>query len=191
MKIELAQAFASTAMAAINAYASAAKVPLIGHTLAPIAAAMATAAGMLQIATIKKQHAAEQAGYYSGGFTGGKRYNEEAGVVHQGEFVANHDAVNNPNVMPILRIIDQAQKNNTIGSLSSADVSRQLGLGGNTVVTPIVNVNNDNSALDASLSQVNDTISVLNENIKDGIAAVVSFDDFDHKYTRYKKMKDV
>lgn len=191
MKIELAQAFASTAMAAINAYASAAKVPLIGHTLAPIAAAMATAAGMLQIATIKKQHAAEQAGYYSGGFTGGKRYNEEAGVVHQGEFVANHDAVNNPNVMPILRLIDVAQKNNTIGSLTTADVSRQLGLGANAVIAPVVNVNNDNSALDASLSQVNDTISVLNENIKDGIAAVVSFDDFDHKYTRYKKMKDV
>lgn len=71
MKIEIAQAIASTAMAAINAYSSAAKVPFIGWTLAPIAAGMATAAGLLQIATIRKQHQAEAAGYYSGGYTGG------------------------------------------------------------------------------------------------------------------------
>ena len=69
MKIEIAQAIASTAMAAINAYASASKVSWV---LGPIAAAMATAAGMIQIAAIKKQHQAEEAGYYKGGFTGGK-----------------------------------------------------------------------------------------------------------------------
>lgn len=56
MKIEIAQAIASTAMSAINAYASAAAIPTIGWTLAPIAAGMATAAGMIQLAAIKKQH---------------------------------------------------------------------------------------------------------------------------------------
>lgn len=58
MKIEIAQAMASTALAAINAYASAAQVPYVGYILAPIAAALATAAGMMQIATIKKQQQA-------------------------------------------------------------------------------------------------------------------------------------
>lgn len=53
MKIEIAQAIASTAMSAINAYASAAVIPTIGWTLAPIAAGMATAAGMIQLAAIK------------------------------------------------------------------------------------------------------------------------------------------
>lgn len=53
MKIEIAQAIASTAMAAINAYSSAAAIPVVGHILGPIAAGLATAAGMLQIATIK------------------------------------------------------------------------------------------------------------------------------------------
>lgn len=148
MKIEIAQALASTAMSAINAYSSAAQVPLIGYILAPIAAAAAVAAGMLQIATIKKQHQTEEMGYYSGGFTGGRRYQKEAGVVHEGEFVANHQAVNNPNVLPFLNFLDQAQRNNTVGSLTAEDVSRSMGAGGSSqIVTPIVNVQTDNEEL--------------------------------------------
>lgn len=148
MKIEIAQALASTAMGAINAYTSAAGVPVIGYILAPIAAAAAVAAGMLQIATIKKQHQTEEMGYYGGGFTGGKRYQKEAGVVHEGEFVANHQAVNNPNVLPFLNFLDQAQRNNTVGSLTAEDVSRSMGAGGSSqIVTPIVNVQTDNEEL--------------------------------------------
>lgn len=147
MKIEIAQALASTAMAAINAYSSAAQVPLIGYILGPIAAAAAVAAGMLQIATIKKQHQTEEMGYYGGGFTGGKQYRKEAGIVHEGEFVANHQAVNNPNVLPFLNFLDQAQRNNTVGSLTAEDVSRSMGAGGSQIVTPIVNVQTDNEDL--------------------------------------------
>ena len=147
MKIEIAQAIASTAMGAINAYSSAAQVPFIGYILAPIAAAAAVAAGMLQIATIKKQHQTEELGYYSGGFTGGKQYKKEAGVVHEGEFVANHQAVNNPNVLPFLNFLDQAQRNNTVGSLTAEDVSRTMGGGSSQIVTPIVNVQADNEEL--------------------------------------------
>lgn len=147
MKIEIAQAIASTAMGAINAYSSAAQVPFIGYILAPIAAAAAVAAGMLQVATIKKQHETEEMGYYGGGFTGGKRYQKEAGVVHEGEFVANHQAVNNPNVLPFLNFLDQAQRNNTVGSLSAEDVSRSIGTGVSNIVTPIVNVQTDNEEL--------------------------------------------
>lgn len=148
MKIEIAQALASTAMSAINAYSSAAAIPIIGTVLAPIAAAAAIAAGMLQVATIKKQHETEEMGYYKGGFTGGKRYREEAGVVHEGEFVANHQAVNNPNILPFLNFLDQAQRNNTVGSLTAEDVSRSMGAGGSSqIVTPIVNVQTDNEEL--------------------------------------------
>ena len=170
MKIEIAQAIASTAMAAINAYSSAAKIPTIGWTLAPIAAGMATAAGMLQIATIKKQHQAEQAGYYSGGYTGGRRYRREAGVVHEGEFVANHQAVNNSSIRPAFDLIDRAQRANTVGSLTADDISRALGSGGGAaVVTPIVNVSNDNSEVRESLDGVNTAITRLNQALDDGI----------------------
>ena len=174
MKIEIAQAIASTAMAAINAYSSAAKVPFIGWTLAPIAAGMATAAGLLQIATIRKQHQAEAAGYYSGGYTGGRRYRREAGVVHEGEFVANHQAVNNSSIRPAFDLIDRAQRANTVGSLTADDISRALGSGGGgAVVTPIVNVSNDNSEVRESLDGVNNAITILNQTLDDGLEIVM------------------
>lgn len=174
MKIEIAQAIASTAMAAINAYSSAARVPFIGWTLAPIAAGMATAAGLLQIATIRKQHQAEAAGYYSGGYTGGRRYRREAGVVHEGEFVANHQAVNNSSIRPAFDLIDRAQRSNTVGSLTADDISRALGSGGGgAVVTPIVNVSNDNSEVRESLDGVNNAISILNQTLDDGLEIVM------------------
>lgn len=174
MKIEIAQAIASTAMAAINAYSSAARVPFIGWTLAPIAAGMATAAGLLQIATIRKQHQAEAAGYYSGGYTGGRRYSREAGVVHEGEFVANHQAVNNSSIRPAFDLIDRAQRSNTVGSLTADDISRALGSGGGgAVVTPIVNVSNDNSEVRESLDGVNNAITILNQTLDDGLEIVM------------------
>lgn len=174
MKIEIAQAIASTAMAAINAYSSAARVPFIGWTLAPIAAGMATAAGLLQIATIRKQHQAEAAGYYEGGYTGGRRYRREAGVVHEGEFVANHQAVNNSSIRPAFDLIDRAQRSNTVGSLTADDISRALGSGGGgAVVTPIVNVSNDNSEVRESLDGVNNAISILNQTLDDGLEIVM------------------
>lgn len=173
MKIEIAQAIASTAMAAINAYSSAASIPVTGWIMAPIAAGMATAAGMLQIATIKKQHQAEAAGYYEGGYTGGNRYRKEAGVVHEGEFVANHNAVNNSSIRPALDLIDRAQRSNTVGSLTAADITRSLGQGSSTVVAPVVNVNNDNTEVRQSLDGVNAAVSRLTQTLDDGIEVEV------------------
>lgn len=192
MKIEIAQAIASTAMSAINAYASAAAIPTIGWTLAPIAAGMATAAGMIQLAAIKKQHQAEAAGYYEGGYTGGNRYRKEAGVVHEGEFVANHRAVNNSSIRPAFDLIDRAQRANTVGSLTADDISRALGAGASAaVVAPIVNVSNDNEEVRQSLDGVNSAVSRLNENIERGIKADVSIagrDGIDHKLNEYHRM---
>ena len=173
MKIEIAQAIASTAMAAINAYSSAASIPVTGWVMAPIAAGMATAAGMLQIATIKKQHQAEAAGYYEGGYTGGNRYRREAGVVHEGEFVANHNAVNNSSIRPALDLIDRAQRSNTVGSLTADDITRSLGQGGSAVVAPVVNVNNDNTEVRQSLDGVNAAVSRLTQTLDDGIEVEV------------------
>lgn len=173
MKIEIAQAIASTAMSAINAYASAAAIPTIGWTLAPVAAGMATAAGMIQLAAIKKQHQAEAAGYYEGGYTGGNRYRKEAGVVHEGEFVANHNAVNNSSIRPALDLIDRAQRSNTVGSLTAEDITRSLGQGSSTVVAPVVNVNNDNTEVRQSLDGVNAAVSRLTQTLDDGIEVEV------------------
>lgn len=194
MKIEIAQAIASTAMSAINAYSSAAAIPTIGWTLAPIAAGMATAAGMIQLAAIKKQHQAEAAGYYEGGYTGGNRYRKEAGVVHEGEFVANHRAVNNSSIRPAFDLIDRAQRANTVGSLTADDISRALGAGASAaVVAPIVNVSNDNAEVRQSLDGVNSAVSRLNKTIENGIKADVSIagrDGIDRRLKEYHRMLD-
>ena len=179
--MEIAQAVASTAMAAINAYASASKVNWI---LGPIAAAMAVAAGAIQIATIQKQHQAQAAGYYSGGFTTRSSDNKrEVGVVHANEFVANHQAVANPAIAPVLRLIDQAQRANTIGSLTAADVSNAIGLNrevsarGNAASTGASATINDSAAIIADISaRTSKALDRLSDNIEQGILAEVVMD---------------
>lgn len=172
--IQMAQAVAQTAISAINAYSSAVAIPLVGHILAPIAAGMAIAAGMLQIATIKKQQQVQEAGYYEGGYTGGRNYRREAGVVHEGEFVANHQAVENPSIVPFLDFIDQAQRNNTVGSLTMQDVTRAVGTGSAPqVITPIVNVNTSNEELIAELVRVREVEDSLIARLQEPIDARV------------------
>lgn len=65
-------------------------------------------------------------GFEEGGYTGSGRHDEPKGIVHAGEFVANRYAVQNPAIRPVLDLIDQAQRNNTIGSLTAKDVSSVL-----------------------------------------------------------------
>lgn len=189
MVIQMAQAVGQTAMNAISAYGAALQIGPAGLTLAPIAAAMAIAAGMLQIAALKKQQQAQEAGYYEGGFTGGSRYRREAGVVHEGEFVANHQAVQNPNVLPFLNFLDQAQRNNTVGSLTMQDVSRQLGQGGGAVVAPIVNVQTDIEELRQELENMREVNDRLSQQLEDGIGIDFPMDTFDRNYKHYQKLK--
>lgn len=126
-KMQVMQAVAQTATSAINAYSSAAAVPLVGYILAPIAAASAIAAGMLQVAAIKKQQEASAAqGYAKGGFTGDGGKYEVAGVVHKGEWVASQELLKSPVARPMIEALDYAQRTNTIGSLRSEDVSRSI-----------------------------------------------------------------
>ena len=69
----------------------------LSFIIAPIAAAMAVAAGAMQVAAIKKQQQASQAqGYGEGGFTRKGRADEVAGVVHAGEWVASQKLVASP-----------------------------------------------------------------------------------------------
>ena len=193
MIMEMAQAVAQSAMGAISAYSSTmAGAPYPANlVLAPISAGIALAAGALQIATIKKQHQAEEAGYYEGGFTGGHRYRREAGVVHEGEFVANHKAVENPNILPFLTFLDQAQRNNTVGSLSAQDVSRSMGTGTSQLLAPIVNVNVDNERLNDSIDRINENQDRLASQLEQGIGVDIPIDGENGLYRRLKRYEDL
>lgn len=134
--MQVIQAVAQTAQNAISAYGSAAAIPVVGYIMAPIAAAMAIAAGMIQIAAIKKQQQASEAqGYAQGGFTPQGRVNEEVGVVHAGEWVASQKLLASPVARPLINALDYAQRTNTIGSLRADDVSRTI-IGTGAVASP-------------------------------------------------------
>lgn len=122
--MQVIQAVAQTATNAIAAYGSAASVPVIGYILAPIAAAMAVAAGAVQIAAIKKQQQASEAqGYMEGGFTPNGPKDKTVGVVHAGEWVAPQEIVNSPKTRPIINLLETARRQNRITSISFEDVS--------------------------------------------------------------------
>ena len=187
--MQIAQAVAQTAMAAISAYASAAAVPIVGTVLAPIAAAAAVAAGAVQIATIRKQAEAQRVGYYRGGFTGGDNYRKEAGVVHEGEFVANHQAVRNPSVLRVLRVIDHAQRNNTVARLN-------LDGAGGVAAAPVAVSSGDGRSVDrsgvASAEALTDTLTRLADTLERGIRSTVSIDGDDgvaHQLQRYHNLR--
>lgn len=190
--VELAQAVAQTAMNAIMAFGSVVRIPIVGPVLAVAAAAAALAAGAIQIAAIKKQHAAQAAGYYEGGFTGGTAYHREAGVVHQGEFVANHQAVRNPALLPLLQLIDHAQRTNRVASLTPADVSRAIAA---PMATSIATTQTANSpALQITTEDTNQqtqTLNRLSDQIDQGITAIVTIDGpqgLDRQYRHYKQL---
>ena len=125
--MQVLQAVAQTAQNALSAYGSAAAIPLVGYILAPVAAAMAVAAGAIQIAAIKKQQqASESQGYMQGGFTPLGDKHQEVGVVHAGEWVASQEMLASPVARPIINALDYAQRTNTIGSLRADDVSRSI-----------------------------------------------------------------
>lgn len=174
--MQVIQAVAQTATNALNAYGSAAQVPVIGYILAPIAAAMAVAAGAVQIATIKKQQQASEAqGYQSGGFTPEGKADEVAGVVHKGEWVASQRLVNNPRTRPLLEALDYAQRTNTIGSITAADVSRTITAPAVLAAQPqaptVVN-NTYNTAPSADNSELTSTIRELKDRLNEPFVTV-------------------
>ena len=167
MKIEIAQAIANTVTNALGAFGAVLQ-PQMPWTvpLAYAAAAAATLNGMMQIATIKKQHQAEAAGYYEGGFTGGNRYRREAGIVHEGEFVASHEAVNNGDILPALQLIDRAQRANTVGQRRADDIARSVSPA--STPAPVVNIIGNPDAT-AAINDLNSVVATLNAILAAGI----------------------
>ena len=129
----------------------------------------------LQIAAIKAGFAVVKGligNFYTGGYTGSGAWDEPKGVVHSNEFVANRFAVANPSVRPVLDLINQAQRNNTISTLSASDISRVIpGTGGNgqTVV-----VQNDNPEMMRLIAECSATMQMVHERFRYPIKAITT-----------------
>ena len=191
MAMQITQAIASTAQNAIMAYGSV-LVPGVPWTypLAAIAAGAAVASGMLQVAAIKKQAKAQSEGYYEGGFTNGRNYRKQAGVVHEGEFVANHYAVNNPHLLPVFNLLDMAQRNNTVGSLTPADVSRSI----SAPMTAASGSAGLVQVIDSSSVRTAEVLERLSNKMEEPVKAYVVIsgpDGLDKQWKKYQKMNDL
>ena len=192
--LQVIQAVAQTATNALNAYGSAAAVPVVGYILAPIAAAMAVAAGAIQIAAIKKQQqASESQGFSKGGFTKPGAVNEPAGIVHAGEWVASQKLLATPVARPMIEALDYAQRTNTIGSLKDEDVSRSIRATDSMV--RMAESDGSSALMVAAVVQNAEAMAALNERLKQPIDAAVSiagehgFVQAEDKYNRYLKNK--
>lgn len=180
--MQVIQAVAQTAQAAINAYSSAAAVPVVGYILAPIAAAMAVTAGELQVSNIKKQQQAASSGYASGGYTPkGPKY-KEVGVVHAGEWVASQELLANPRSAAIIQSLDYAQRTNTIGSLSqemvNEDLSANIAIARSSSKNTLSNADNISKTLSRLNDRLNEPFVTVNTITGDkGIKK--AYDDYD------------
>ena len=122
-KLQILQIVAATAQSIANIWREWAWNP----TWAGILTGIAAAQGAIQLATAKAQ-ADAAAGLYEGGYSEG--YTEkgnprdQAGVipVHKNEFVANHKAVANSQIRPVLDVIDRHQKAGDIQMLNTTQM---------------------------------------------------------------------
>lgn len=183
--IQIAMAIAQGAASIVRCFSD------LGPIAGAIAAIPVAATTALQIATMKQQHSAAKANYWTGGYTPDGAWNEEQGTVHSGEFVANRFAVRNPAIRPVLDLIDTAQKNNTIASITSTDVSRSLG---NSPSAPSV-VALDASYFDAATQRFGYAAERLSKQLDKPIEATVTIEGRNglaeqwDKYNRLKKNK--
>lgn len=121
-RLQVLQILATTAQSIARQFAD---LPIY---LAIPMAAIAAAAGAAQLAAAnaaKDEAAGLYTGGYSEGYTTKGNPREQAGVipVHKNEFVANHRAVANPNVRPVLDVIDRHQR---VGDIQMLNATRLL-----------------------------------------------------------------
>lgn len=132
--VTTAMTIASTAQAAMEAYKAMAGIPVVGPALGALAAGAAIAYGSSQIAMAKEQRDAAKEGYFDGGFTGGtdpkavRAYLPNGEPVHGMEFVANRHSTANGMLRPLFDVIDEAQRHNTVSSLTKADLAKALNI---------------------------------------------------------------
>ena len=131
----------------------------------------ATGAAQLAMANTERQNIKN---LWTGGYTGGGAWNEPKGVVHANEFVGNRFAVGNPAVNKVFKMIDMAQKNNTIASNNETDIIKMLS--GKTIseqhdVEYISAGSGSSAAVVDVLFKVTESLTELKKQLHDGTIA--------------------
>lgn len=88
--------------------------------------ALVGATGIAQLLLANEQRQ-QVKNLWTGGYTPSGPWDEPKGIVHSEEFVGNRFAVRNKAVNKVFKMIDVAQKNNTIATINETDIIRALG----------------------------------------------------------------
>lgn len=121
-------------------------------------AGIAKAAAEIALITAAFETAKTAIGNFAvGGFTSSGPWDRPQGIVHSNEFVANRFATANPNILPILNLIDAAQRSGSVSRLSAEDVAAVVPMarnGGHTVMQRTANGMASGASGDAALYSV-------------------------------------
>ena len=121
-------------------------------------AGIAKAAAEIALITAAFETAKTAIGNFAvGGFTSSGPWDRPQGIVHSNEFVANRFATANPNILPVLNLIDAAQRSGSVSRLSAEDVAAVVPMarnGGHAVMQRTVNGMASGASGDAALYSV-------------------------------------
>ncbi|UBD73587.1 phage tail tape measure protein [Parabacteroides goldsteinii] len=121
------------------------------------------ATGVAQLALANKQRQ-QIKNLWTGGYTDQGPWDEPKGIVHSEEFVGNRFAVRNKAVNKVFKMIDVAQKNNTIATINETDIIRALG--GLSVTNPGTNPVYQNTPTEPD-PYITEALFLLSSTIKD------------------------
>lgn len=203
--VTVAQTISSTALAAMESYKAMAGIPVVGPALGAAAAAAAIAYGASQISVAKEQRDAAKEGYFDGGYTGGtdprevRGYFPDGSPYHGKEFVANHKSTSNNLLRPLFDVVDDAQRHNTVGSLTKKDLAKALHItspgyfdGGYTGAMPNESFRRD-IRYDDSYDRFINVMERLEARLEKPLNSSVKItgdDGFENQWNLYNKMKN-
>lgn len=172
--IQLAQTLVAGALAVAQSFA---QLGPIGGAIAAVLVGAMTAA---QVALIVKQQKAiesQQAQFYTGGFTPKVGKYQAVGVVHGNEYVIPSEGINNPEVLPIVNMIETARREGRLTRLKREELMTAFGnknsAGAVQVATTTKNAETDNTTklLIATIADMSATVVRLRERLDQGIEA--------------------
>ena len=101
-------------------------------------------------------------------------------------------AVNNQQLLPMFNLLDQAQRNNRVGTLRAEDVTNVMGGPAAQVIAPIVNVQApDNEELIDTLATVRETQDRLATQLEQGIGVDIPIDGENGIYRQMKRYENL
>lgn len=112
--------------------------------------------------------------FYTGGYTASGAWDKPQGVVHSNEFVANRFAVANPSVRPVLDLINAAQQQNTVSSLTAEDISKVLPGQSNNSTSAINVVQTTDPAIIGVVNECRAAIVEMKKRLDNPIAPVIA-----------------